>query len=450
MRRLLALALVSLLGGCLGSPAGDAGEGDATEQPNLWQRGLADVYATPPHVRVRDAAEREAGVAPPGDPRFAQFDLAMEAFMAAQGVPAAQLALMQDGRLAYASGYGHTKADGTVPTTVDTMFRLASVTKPMTKALVALQVEQGLYAWTDPVFCLPPEPAPRCRIPLAPHPDRPVVDPRIAAITVQDLVEHKGGWTRADADHLYRAEGTEELQGLFGTTGAPQRWQGAVYLMGSTLTYDPGTTVSYCNMCYMLASLVAEAATGARIGALFDAYLFRPLGVSGDIELGKAFPQDRNPREPFYDSDYQRASAYDPDQMVHAPDGGFNIEMLAATGGLVATAAAVAAVYEAYPEHVPAWRGLSAFGQGAYEPSLDLRRHGGLLDGTLTGSAWARDTAGPGGTFQYVFLLNDGSPSRSCSEAAEVEDGLVGCTVLALDNALLNLAAAQARVGGLA
>src|SRR5688500_14753814 len=102
----LVLATVSFLSGCLVTPEGETVEDLPAEGGNLWEAGLAGFYETPPHVRLRDAAERTVSVASPGDPRFVQFDLVMEGFMVAYEVPAAQLALMQDGHLIYASGYG--------------------------------------------------------------------------------------------------------------------------------------------------------------------------------------------------------------------------------------------------------------------------------------------------------------------------------------------------------
>lgn len=416
-------------------------------EPNLWQKGLATHYETPPQARVRDAAQRNADVSPPGDPAFTQFDAAMSAFMTAQDVAAGQLAVMHDGRLIYASGYGSTKPDGTGATNEQTLFRMASVTKVMTHALLALQVEQGLYNWTDPVFCLPPEPSPPCRIPLAPHPNHPVVDERLANVTVEQLVAHTAGWGRS-TDFMYRAEGTQKIREALQTADVPARWQAAQYMMGIELANDPGTAYWYCNMCYMLASLVAEAATGADIGALFDAYLFRPLGVAGDIELGKAFPADRNPREPFYETDYERPSAYDPDQMVPGADGGYNIEMVAATGGLIGTASAIAAVYEAYADLIPDDVPLSISGNNPYA-SYDTREHGGLLDGTLSNSFWAADELAGAGTFQFVYLFNNGAPSRSCGETEEIpviadQIGVEGCSVLALKTTLLNLAILKA------
>lgn len=381
-------------------------------------------------------------MAAPGDPRFAQFDEAMTAFMQNQDVAAGQIAVMYDGHLLYTSGYGHTKEDGSGPTTAQAMFRLASVTKPMTHALIGLQVEQGLYNWTDPVFCLPPTPAPNCRIPLDPDPKFPVVDPRIAHITVEDLALHKGGWGRS-TDYLYRAEGTKKIHEALGTTGAPTRWQGAQYLMGIPLPTEPGTDVEYCNVCYMLLTLVAEAATGADIGALFDAYLFRPLQVSGDIELGKAFPRDRNQREPFYQSS-PGPSAYDPDKTVPLADGGWNIEILAGTGGLIATSAAVAAVYEAYPDYIPPDAMVSP---NPYQQTHDLRAHSGLLDGTLTYSAWALDKSGRAGPVQVVYLFNNGAPSQSCGDYDAPLLGhivLSGCAPTALKATLVDLAIAKA------
>ena len=409
MRRVVVAGILAalLIAGCA-TPDGRDAAGPQPTQPalNMWGAGLADYYETPDIALTRSSDERRADVAPPGDPAYARFDQVMLSIMERYDVPAGSLALMHDGRLLYASGYGYTKPDGTGATDTDKMFRMASVTKPIARALVSLQVEQGLYEWDDPVFCVPPEPDPDCRLPLTPHPYWPVVDERVADITVRMLVDHTAGWDRSMRPD--KLEIIQEMQDLFDIQGMPGLWHAGLYLMGTHLANDPGRTFSYCSVCYMLVGLVAEAATGVDLQALYDAYLFRPLEVEGDIELGKMPLADRNPREPFYISGVEVENVYDPDETVDAADGEYHFDITSSAGALIGTPEAVAAVYEAYPVGLADLHllGPLPLGIDPYDGMYDAHLAAGGQYGTNSLSVWAEDIQTNTGIIQYVVLFN--------------------------------------------
>lgn len=340
------LLLAPSWAGCLQGPA-------PVEDPNaletLWQRGLADHIATPPIAERRSTADRWVAVSPPGSPEFAAFDELIAQVMRERGVPAGVFALMRDGQVRYANGYGYLDAAGTVPTSPSSMFRLASISKPMTAAVVTMQVGEGLYDWNDPVFCLGEATGPGCLLHIPVHPARPVADRRLASITVADLLAHKSGWSQFASDELFFNGRPVEIARELGVDSPPDPWRVAQYLFGTPLDTPPGTAYAYCNACYVILGLVAEAATGAHLSAVYDAYLFRPLEVTGDIAPGRSLPEDRDPREPEYVCEFGTApNVYRPEERVCHPDGGFDLEGLLAAGGLVATAPAVAALYEVY------------------------------------------------------------------------------------------------------
>ncbi len=410
---LVSLLLAAPLAGCIG---GDdpvvTTAGPDEPQLNPWQAGLDDHYPTPDHVETRSADERRANVAPPGDPEFAPFDAAMTTWMTDHDVPAGQLALMKDGQLRYLQGYGYTDRNETQPTDGETMLRIASITKPITSAVVHGQAEQGLYNLTDPVFCLPPDPAPNCRLPIEPHADRPVADDRLAEITVQHLLDHTGGWDRTiSGDTMFM---TFEVAEDLGIESPPAAWKFAQWTLGAELDHDPGTTQAYSNLGYVLAGLVAEAATGAELGALYDAYIFRPLEIERDIEPGHTLPEWRNPREPFYHCPYEAPNVYDPDEEVCGPDGTWSMEAILANGGLIATAEAVAAVYEAYG-HL-AWPTDWPPGPATWN------FHGGGMPGTSGFAADVADGSEVTGDLQIVFLFNKRDTAQRCDLPGPADD----------------------------
>lgn len=82
----------------------------------------------------------------------AHIDQKVNAFMQQFSVPGSAIALVKDGRLVFAKGYGTMdKSTGEVPGP-NTLFRIASVSKPITAIAMMKQIEAGRYNMVDRVF----------------------------------------------------------------------------------------------------------------------------------------------------------------------------------------------------------------------------------------------------------------------------------------------------------
>src|SRR6187401_954055 len=71
------------------------------------------------------------------------FDAEIEAFMQPRKVPGAALAVTKNGRLVYAKAYGLADREHGTPVTNESLFRIASISKPITAAAVLQLVETG-------------------------------------------------------------------------------------------------------------------------------------------------------------------------------------------------------------------------------------------------------------------------------------------------------------------
>ena len=98
-------------------------------------------------------------------------------------IPGAVAGIARDGRLVFIRGYGQSDPQSGKGVDLDSQFRIASVTKPLTATAILKLVEEGRLALDDKVFSIIP-------------PAVPVADPRTQQITVRNLLEHKGGWDR--------------------------------------------------------------------------------------------------------------------------------------------------------------------------------------------------------------------------------------------------------------
>src|SRR5262249_54826875 len=125
---------------------------------------------------------------------IAAFDDAVSAFMRTYGVPGASIAVTHGERLIYLKSYG--KQDEAQPVTPQSLFRLASVSKPITSIAIFKLVEQGKVHLSDTVFgaggVLGTDYGTQ---PYGPH---------ITEITVDHLLHHtSGGWPNDSTDPMF-------------------------------------------------------------------------------------------------------------------------------------------------------------------------------------------------------------------------------------------------------
>src|SRR5437016_4528660 len=115
------------------------------------------------------------------------YDRAIPALMEKWGVPGGAVAIAKDGRLAFTKGYGVSDSEAAQPAQPDQLWRIASNSKPITAVAILQLVEEGRLDLDAQVFDLLRDLAP---------PEGVNVDPRIAQVTVHQLLWHVGGWDR--------------------------------------------------------------------------------------------------------------------------------------------------------------------------------------------------------------------------------------------------------------
>ena len=126
------------------------------------------------------------------------FDELMEGFVRDNELPGAALAVAKEGRLVYARGFGYVDVEKKQPVKPESLFRIASISKPFTAVAILQLVEQGRLALDTPVFGL---------LPHKPHLVKGAkADPRLGQVTIAHLLRHQGGWDRKETiDPLFHA-----------------------------------------------------------------------------------------------------------------------------------------------------------------------------------------------------------------------------------------------------
>jgi CubicO group peptidase (beta-lactamase class C family) len=232
--------------------------------------------------------------------RLAEIAKTLKADIERGQIPGAVVAIARRGKLVYFEAFGYRdKAAGT-PMTTDTIFNIASMTKPMT-AVAALQLyEQGKLLMDDPVATYGGKFA-DMQVAVMDGKKESIVDkvPAIRKITIQDLFRHTSGL-------IYGGRGTTAVHKLYpdGSGQAAASMTGAEFLdrlSGLPLLHQPGTVWDYGFGLDVL-GLVVESLTEQTLGGYLQDHVFKPLGM---VDTHFLIPADKAQR-------YAKALSNDP------------------------------------------------------------------------------------------------------------------------------------------
>jgi N-acyl-D-amino-acid deacylase len=291
-----------------------AGGGGPTEPAATTAPASATQPVATPPVVSQPVATRPVVSQPAAKQGLPSFDAAMTSVLA-QGYPGGSLAVVRDDKLVYTSGFGSAR-DG-VPATPTTRYRQASVSKAVTRSLLAKLVASGTLSLGLRVFPF---------LGVAP------ADPRANAITVGMLRDHTSG---LGGDYvLLEARQAATFYGVASPPGVDPmiRWT-AHYPLAS----DPGSQYRYNNTNYAILSRVMEKATGRTWIDLANE-MTGPVGIrSWRMEASLANPVDE---ARYYEVEKYRfmPSVFDGvPGSVEAAYGGYDGASLAGATALVST-----------------------------------------------------------------------------------------------------------------
>ena len=159
------------------------------------------------------------------------FDAVVSAATMDVGDISVGIAVLRDGKVLHTAALGMEDPFQSRAATVDTRFRIASVSKIFTAVAIMQLVDEGSIELDEPF-------ARQLGV------DGPFTDPRIAAITVRQLMSHLSGFSSA--------------HGIFFGHGVDTWQQAAQSALGEVLQADPGTAFQYSNTNFCLLGLLLE------------------------------------------------------------------------------------------------------------------------------------------------------------------------------------------------
>ena len=264
-------------------------------------------------------------------PELKPFDELMEEFVRDNELPGAALAVAKDGRLVYARGFGYADIEQQQPVQPESLFRIASISKPFTAVATLQLVEQGRLGLNDPVFGL---------LPHKPHLAKgDTVDPRLGQVTIAHLLRHQGGWNRKESiDPLFHSI---EIASVFDKSPPATQDDVIRFIMGWPLDFDPGERYAYSNLGYCLLGRVIEQVSGRRYGDYMVNDFLKPLGIES-MRLAKTLPSARAENEVKYYPQGERVGIAVTGENIGAkvsrPYGAWSIESFDSLGGWIASA----------------------------------------------------------------------------------------------------------------
>ncbi len=217
-----------------------------------------------------------AGFSPAGLKRL---DAVLRADVDAEVIPGAVVLVMRAGRLAFFESFGYADRNSQRPMQLDSVFRIASMTKPITVVAALMLLEQGKLLLTDPVSRYLPE-LRDVKVGLE-EADSSTGHRRLTLesvhrpMTVQDLMRHTAGFT-------YGQFGNSLVQRAYRAAHLMDNQQTNAEMVGKLaqlpLSYQPGTTFEY-GMSTDVLGRVVEVVSGLELDRFFALHITEPLGM---------------------------------------------------------------------------------------------------------------------------------------------------------------------------
>lgn len=200
-------------------------------------------------------AQACASTAPEPAPQIPEMTATLNAAIEEDGAVGFALALIDDGQLVYARGFGETELGTGDPVTADHIFHWASVSKPLVATAIMQLSERGELNLDDKLV----DRLPGYR----------VTEPRQRDITIRQILLHISGLPDVEDYNWDEPEYDDDALMRWALTDSPRE-----------LLFDPGTERKYSNVGYEILGAVIEEVSGKRFEDYMRDNIFTPLGMT--------------------------------------------------------------------------------------------------------------------------------------------------------------------------
>ncbi|MGY0637864.1 MAG: serine hydrolase domain-containing protein [Paraglaciecola chathamensis] len=241
----------------------------------LAQSALADIRTTNP---------KKVGMS---QARLERIEPAMQAFVDEQKLAGTLTLVARKGKVVHVEGVGYRDREAKAPMSEDTIFRIYSMTKPITAVAALTLWEQGKFQMNDPVSKYLPELA-NLKVYAGMDGENMVLEDTSKVMTIKQLFTHTAGFsygfTQSPVDKLY------QQSALF--SGQIKRQYLLKEVAKLPLNHQPGSKWNYSIGTDIIGILV-ERLSGQTLGAYFEQHIFEPLEMD---DTGFYVPKDKQDR----------------------------------------------------------------------------------------------------------------------------------------------------------
>ena len=278
----------------------------------------------PQEDRSRPVVESKSSAA------FESFDRLIPQLMAKWNLPGGAIAITKEKRLVFAAAYGLADKETGQPVQPDSLFRIASVSKPITAVAILRLIEEGKLDLETRAFQFLDhlQPPPKAKI-----------DPRVQQISIRQLLYHSGGW---DQEKSFDPMGHFREAATSLNVPLPVSAETIIrYMLGRSLDFDPGTRHAYSNFGYCVLGRVVEKASGQSYQEYVNEHVLRPAGITR-MRIGHTLSEQRYQGEVCYYSaqglSRVPSALSSRGERVPIQYGGYYLEAMDSHGGWIASA----------------------------------------------------------------------------------------------------------------
>lgn len=207
------------------------------------------------------------------------------------GLAGAATLVWQNGKIIQCAGVGWMDVESKLSIEMNTLFRIASMTKPITSTAALMLLDEGRFALNDPITRWAPEFS-QMRVLRSSTSTLDQTDPAERLITFEDLLSHRSGLTYADWHSGPIAKAYKDaLGGDIDSEVLPDDW--IARLAALPLIDQPGTAFHYGHSTDLLGLLIARI-ENAPLGDVLKRRIFDPLGMN---DTGFTVPVEKKHRQ---------------------------------------------------------------------------------------------------------------------------------------------------------
>ena len=223
--------------------------------------------------------------------RLGRLDAVLHRYVDDGRLPGVQTLISRRGQLVHRDCYGLTDIEAGTAVEEDTLYRIFSMTKPITSVALMMLFEEGHFLLEDPVSRWLPEFA-DLQVWTGGTADAPETRPLASPLTVHHVLTHTSGLTYGfqyahPVDELYRRNGLGDF-----STPTWDLAEGMRKLAALPLLFEPGTRWNYSMSTDVCGALV-ERMSGLTLDEFFRTRIFEPLGMTDTGFAAPASDLDR-------------------------------------------------------------------------------------------------------------------------------------------------------------